>query len=361
MPHVKKPSGGKVRKKAVPTISQVAAGAQVARSTVSRAFTRPDMLRGETVRRVQEVAAKLGYVPNQVARALSTGRHGNLALIVPDVANPFFPPLIRAAQLQAESADLCVFLGNSDENPSQEDKLVVRFASQVEGFVLVSSRLSDEQIREHAKRRPLVLINRDVPGLPRVLIDTTGGIRAAVVHLAELGHRRIAYVNGPTGSWSNRQRRNAFRQEARHQNVHVETIPPHKPTFEAGREAAAQILATGATAAVAFDDWVAQGVLAGMAEHGVAVPHEFSLIGCDDVLGAMTYPPLTTVSNRCTEAGHIAVGMLQDALQRGGRGDVRYVLDTHLVVRGSTARQATQAQAPRFPSRGRRSASRLEL
>src|SRR5215212_9148627 len=115
--------GEAVRGTAAPTISQVAAGARVARSTVSRAFNRPDMLSDETVRRVQAVAAKLGYVPNPVARALSTGRHGNLALVVPDVANPFFPPLIRAAQRQAEKTDLCVFLGNSDENPDNEDQL----------------------------------------------------------------------------------------------------------------------------------------------------------------------------------------------------------------------------------------------
>ena len=129
-------SGGEGRPSVVPTISQVAKASGVSRATVSRAFSRPEMLTEETVRRVKEVAGKLGYVPNQVARALSTGRHGNVALIVSDVANPFFPPLIRAAQLRADQAGLCVFLGNSDEDPVREELLVGRFFGQVEGLVL---------------------------------------------------------------------------------------------------------------------------------------------------------------------------------------------------------------------------------
>ena len=153
-----------------PTISQVAEAAGVSRATVSRAFTRPDMLSADTVRRVMAIAKKIGYVPNHTARALSTGRYGNVALVVPDVANPFFPPLIRAAQVEAEKLDFCVFLGNSDENPAQEEKLVSRFATQVEGFILASSRLSDERIRFQAARRPLVLINRDIKGIPTALV-----------------------------------------------------------------------------------------------------------------------------------------------------------------------------------------------
>src|SRR5690606_20676084 len=98
------------------TIRDVAAAAAVSRSTVSRAFTRPQLLSPETVRHVLAVAARLGYVGNQAARALSTGRFGNIAVVVPDIANPFFPPLVRSLQLAAEAADLAVFLGDSDES-----------------------------------------------------------------------------------------------------------------------------------------------------------------------------------------------------------------------------------------------------
>lgn len=318
------------------TITQVAAEAGVARSTVSRAFSKPERLSPETVARVREVAKRLGYTPNPVAQALSTGRTKNIALIVPDVANPFFPPLIRAAQRKAEEHDYCIFLGDSDEKPEREDQLVERFTHQVAGLILVSSRLSEQRIREHSRRRPVVLINQDVPEMLRVIINSGAGVAEAVRHLAALGHRHIVYVSGPSTSWANRQRRTALRQAAKAHGVQVSAVSAHKSTHEIGRAATAQVLAGGATAAFAFDDLLAQGMLAGLADVGVQVPRQFSVIGCDDVLGATTYPPLTTVSNRCIEAGEIAVSLLIDALRHRAGSDVRHVLDTHLVIRETT-------------------------
>lgn len=320
-----------------PTISQVAEAAGVSRATVSRAFTRPDMLSADTVRRVMVIAEKIGYVLNHTARALSTGRYGNFALVVPDVANPFFPPLIRAAQVAAEKLDFCVFLGNSDENPEQEEKLVSRFSAQVEGFILASSRLSEERIRFQAAQRPLVLINRDIKGIPRVLMDSGIGVAEAVDHLAGLGHKRIAYISGPKSSWSNAQRRAAVRRRAKVHNLQVLTVPGQMASFQTGYSAAPAILDYRATAAVAFDDLMAHGTLAGLAARGVAVPADFSIVGCDDVLGAMTYPPLSSVSNACAEAGRVAISLLMDTLKTRVVRDVRYVLGTSLVVRKTTA------------------------
>lgn len=326
-----------------PTISQVAEAAGVSRATVSRAFTRPDMLNAATVRRVMAIAKKIGYVPNHTARALSTGRHGNVALVVPDVANPFFPPLIRAAQVEAEKLDFCVFLGNSDENPEQEEKLVSRFATQVEGFILASSRLSEERIRFQAARRPLVLINRDIKGIPRVLMDSGVGVAEAVDHLAGLGHKRIAYISGPKSSWSNAQRRAAVQRRAKVHNLQVLTVPAQVASFQTGYAAAPALLDYGATAAVAFDDLMAQGTLAGLAARGVTIPADFSVVGCDDVLGAMTYPPLSSVSNACPEAGRAAISLLMDMLKTRVVSDIRYVLGTSLVIRNTTAPPAMLA------------------
>lgn len=321
-----------------PTINQVAEAAGVTKSSVSRAYTRPEMLSEETVRKIFAAAERLGYVPNHTARALSTGRHGNIALIVPDVANPFFPPLIRAAQSEADRSDYCVFLGNSDEKPKQEDKLIGRFGGQVEGFLLVSSRLSDEQIVDHAARRPVVLINRDVEGIPRVLIDSATGVTEAVEHLASLGHKKLVYVGGPHGSWSNKQRRAAVRRSARALGLEVVVIANEFAAFEAGRRVTPSVLSSGATAAIAFDDLTAQGMLAELLDRGVSVPTEFSVVGCDDVLGATTYPSLTTVSNRSVEAGKAALTLLIDILENQAIRDVRYVLNTNLVVRNTTGK-----------------------
>ncbi|MCP4383302.1 MAG: LacI family transcriptional regulator [Hyphomicrobiales bacterium] len=320
-----------------PTISQVADRVGVSRSTVSRAFTHPEMLSRETVEQVKKAARALGYVPNPVARALSTGRHGNIALIVPDVANPFFPPLIRSAQIRADSFDYCVFLGHSDEESRREIRLVDRLVGQAEGLVLASSRLSADDIYALADRRPLVLINRDIKGIPRVLIDSGPGVSEAVEHLAGHGHRQIAYVCGPTASWSNQQRRAAVRKAAARLKIKVTYVKTAKPTFLAGQDAVAPIVNSGVTAAIAFDDLIAQGVLSGLIGRGIAVPEAMSLVGCDDVLGAMTVPPLTSVSSRSREAGETAVSLLADMLGLGATRDVRYVLDTQLVVRATTA------------------------
>jgi LacI family transcriptional regulator len=114
-------------------------------------------------------------------------------------------------------------------------------------------------------------------------------------------------------------------------------------TYAGGTRVVEALLASGATAVIAFDDVVAHGILAGLAERGVRVPDDFSVIGCDDVLAATTYPPLTTVSLHCADAGGIAVSVLLELL--GGRelGDVRYSLDSSLTVRGTTGPAAGRA------------------
>lgn len=256
----------------VPTIGTVAAEAGVSRATVSRAFSQPHRLRPETVERVLEVARRLGYAVNPMAKALSTGRSGNLALVVPDIANPFFPPMIRAVERRADQAGYAVFLGHTDEDPAREDLLLTRFAKQVDGFVIASSRMTEADIRAHAERHPVVLINRDVSRIARVLIDTTQGVTQAVEHLAELGHRQIAYLGGPGRSWSNGERRRTVKRVGQKAGLSVAMVPARRSSYELGREAVPAILATGVTAVIAFDDLLAHGVLTGLAERGIDVP-----------------------------------------------------------------------------------------
>lgn len=324
-----------------PTISDVAKAAGVSTSTVSRAFSRPEMLREDTVAQVRSVATQLGYLPNPMARALSTGRQGNIAIVVPDIANPFFPPLLRAAQATADTAGFSVFLGDSYEDPARELRLVNKLVMQVEGFILASSRMQNKRILELAQRQPVVLINRDIAGLARVLINPVAGIDAAVAHLANLGHKGLVYVSGPAASWSDQQRHLAVDQACARHKIRIRSVHARYPSFEAGQEITDSILKLNVTAAITFDDFVAHGVLAGLTERGVTVPQDFSVIGCDDVLGASTYPALTSVSARCDEAGRMAADLLLNVVQTGKRGDVRCVLDTWLVTRGTTGPAAS--------------------
>jgi LacI family transcriptional regulator len=320
-----------------PTITEVALAAGVDRSSVSRAFSRPDLLRAETVAAIRAAADRLGYAPNRNARALSTGRHGNIALIVPDIADPAYPPLIRAAQFEAYRAGLCMFIGNSDEDARLEERLIAQFAGQVDGVLLAAPRLSIETLKSIAAQRPTVLVNRDVAGVPRVIIDSASGIAEAFAHLDGFGHRRVAYVGGPAGSWAAKLRRTAVVNAAASHGMSLETVAMAAgPLYEAGRLAARDIARSRATAVAAFDDIAAQGVIAGLAAENIAVPQAVSVISCEQSLGAATAPQMTTIANRTAEAGKIAVGLLIDALETAGLRDARYLLDTHLLVRGST-------------------------
>lgn len=319
-----------------PTISEVAAAAGVSRSTVSRVFSRPGPISAATIARVRDTAERLGYRPNPTARALSTGRHRNLAVFVPDIANPFFPPLIAEVQDAAERADYFVFLASSGEIAARERPLAERLGAQVEGMLLVSPRMDDAELETLAARHALVLINRDHAGIARVLIDSAVGTREAVHHLAELGHRHLAYVAGPEASWSNAERDRAVRRVAAERALTVTTIPNEAPTFEAGRTAVPALIESGASAVVAFDDQIAQGVLAGLDERGLVVPEAMSLVGCDDVLGAVTRPALTTVSNRSALAGRLGLELLLERLEGDLDAAPRRLIDTALVRRQTT-------------------------
>lgn len=305
------------------------------RSSVSRAFTRPEMLNPATVTKIRQVARDLGYLPNQAARALSTGRHGNIALVIPDVANPFFPPLVQAAQKAADTQDFCVFLGNSNEDPAQEARLITRFMAQVEGLIIASSRLTDAELQDFAARSPIVLVNREVGDLPHVLIDSGTGVTEAVEAMHRLGHRSLAYVSGPANSWSNALRFKAASEAAQRLGMAFSSLPAQVPGYDAGLGAAEEILASGATAVIAFDDLTAHGLMSGFRQRGIEVPRDISVIGCDDVLGNVTTPALSSVSSPTSEVGALAAQLLCGRLAGKATG-TSFRLTTSFVSREST-------------------------
>ncbi len=333
-----------------PTLDEIAERANTSRSTVSRAFSRPDLLNPKTVAQILAIAEEIGYRPNNMARALSTGRTGNIGLLVPDIANPFFPPLIKAIQSQADALGLCLFLGSSGESGARENTLFERLAGQTDGIILASTRLSEAQVRTHAARHPITLINRDMVGLPRVLIDTQAAVMEAVGFLAENGHRHIAYLSGPKESWSNQQRMEAATEACRRTEIRLSIIPLSEPSFEGGETAAEQAVAAGVTAILAFDDLTAQGAHARLSALGVAIPRDISLIGCDDALPAMTYPALSTLSGLSQEAGRHALKLLCDAIEhRDGSQDMKVVLGARFILRDTAGPAPSEPRADPIP------------
>ncbi|MGO1481872.1 MAG: LacI family DNA-binding transcriptional regulator [Brachybacterium sp.] len=300
------------------TIYSIASTVGVSPSTVSRAFSRPEMVKSELRERIVTTARELGYSPNRAARGLATGRTGVIGMLVPDVENPFFPPLIRAVQGAAREKDAELLLIDSELSASAEQALVDRIRPQVDGLIIASPRLPSKQLHEVLRGIPSVIVNRAVRNLPGVVCDNTPALQEIADHLHQLGHRRIALLRGPQAAWAASHRAKAVRAWAEGKDVELVELGPFEAQFADGRAAAQQIVASDASAVFAFDDLMAAGVISGLSELGERVPADRSIVGCDDVLLAQTMTPgLTTVSAPFAELGRASVEALTELLAGG--------------------------------------------
>ena len=319
------------------TIADVARRAGVAASTVSRALSNPGRVNASTRERIERAAEELSYVPSAQARSLVSGRTGAVALLVPDIANPFYFGLIRGAQRQLRAAGYTQLLVDTEESREVEEEAIALMRKSADGVILAASRLDDEALARIARQQPIVTVNRDHPDVPSVIVDTASGARQALTHLRSLGHQRIAYVAGPTESWSSAQRWDALRAAAPGLGIELDFIGPWTPTSEAGPAAADAVAAGSATACIVFNDLLAIGMLGRLAERGVRVPEDLSVVGTDDIFGSdFCHPPLTTVSAPIEEAGRVAVTTLQGRIERRATPRQRTVLPTHLRIRQSS-------------------------
>jgi DNA-binding LacI/PurR family transcriptional regulator len=318
------------------SIREVATRAGVSPATVSRVFTRPDTVAEDTRNRVMAVAEELSYAAHPVARSLARGKTGNLGIIVPDIANSFSAVITKAVQQEARRDGYTLFVAGSDEVVQDEERWARAMAAQVDGLLLVSPQMSDEALLALAEITPVVVTNRVLDGIPAVFTDAYEASMHAVEHLHALGHRHVVYLAGPDG-YSNDVRLRGFRDACTRLGIAAERLGPFHARFSAGVLAADLVLATAATGVVAYNDEVAVGVLNRLADRGVRVPGDVSVVGFDDTLLAeMVTPRLTTVRIPAAAAGTAAVGMLLDLI--GGRtvSGRRLELAAELVVRSST-------------------------
>ncbi len=321
------------------TIRDVAEQARVSVATVSRALSSPHLVNQVTRARVLAVASELGYRPSPAARSLITGRTGNIGIVVPDLGNPFFTGLLKSVQSRAREAGYAVLVGDSDEDPAAEEELVRMMAKQVDGVVLCSPGIKDAQITALAEHSSLTLLNRRVRGIGAALMDSAGGMRQVVAHLARLGHRRCAYLAGPRNSWSNRERRRGLRAAARQHDMEIIELGPFPPRYDGGVAAADLAVDANVTAMIAYNDIMALGVLARLRDRGIKVPEELSVTGFDDlVFAAVCAPPLTTVAMPVLAAGRGAVELLLGQLDNESPSQLD--LPTHLIIRATTAAPA---------------------
>ena len=331
----------------VATLQSVADRLGLDPSTVSRAFNEPERVSARTRRRVAEAAEELGYRPNNAARALITGKTNTIGVVVPDVANPVFPGFVKAAQAQAWIDEQAVLLAGTDESPDREREIVARLLRQVDGLVLCSSRLGAEELTKLASQTRLVLVNRRFDGVSAVLVDSTDGVRQAMEHLVALGHRRIAYAEGPALSWSNSERRRLLEAQARRLRVEIVRLGPFAPTYDGGVGAGATIAHAGVTAVVAYNDLMALGIQYSLSELGLSVPDDISVVGVDDIASAaMATPALTTIRVAMDAAGEASIRMLRRLDEDGSAEPTAVTLGTQLIVRASTSRAPSSPATP---------------
>src|SRR3954468_2894967 len=331
------------------TLRDVARAAKVHPGTVSRALNEETrgLVNEETAERVMRAAEELGYRPNPIARGLKTNRSFTVGVLLPDLTNPLFPPIVRGIEDHLGAAGYTSLIANTDNDADRErqDFEAMR-ARQVDGFITATARLDDDFIAETKElAEPIVLVNRRLEdeSLPAVTVDDREGARLAVEHVVALGHRRIAHLGGPQALSTGHQRHLGFLAAMAAAGLEPDRRAirfGHAFTEHEGARVCRELLdaAPDVTAIVSANDLLALGCYDVLAEQGRRCPDDVSVVGFNDMPFAGRFaPPLTTVRIPHREIGAAAADLLLERLGDGG-GEARQVrLQPTFVSRGSTA------------------------
>jgi len=329
------------------TVTDVAREAGVSSATVSRVLNRPYLVRESTRERVLKAMEACGYVTNALARGLSSRRSSTVGIIIPTITNPIFASSTGGAQSVFQSHDYTLFMGATDYDRVQEARLIRSFMEQqVDGLILTGYE-RDPGLYEDLLRRnfPFIVTWTTVENksVPFIGFDNHRAAYRMTDHLIDLGHRRIGMICGETAlSDRAKQRLEGYRQCLKERGIpFAQDLVIRRPyTFVDGKEAVWRMLALSPppTAIFCANDILAIGAAHGIQEHGLDVPADVSVAGFDD-LGFASYisPPLTTVRVPAREMGQRAAEALLKAIGEGGPVSARYVLDTDIIIRESTA------------------------
>lgn len=347
------------------TVQDIAKRAGVHSSTVSRALNPATRhrLTPEVAARVIAIAAELGYVPNALAASLRTRRSQTIGVVLPDITNPVFPPILQGLEEVLAADRYVAMVANAGSDPDRQRLVVERLlARQVDGLVLATVARQDAIVDMCLRAQaPVVVVNRSEEDhrVSSVVSDDARGMRLAVDHLIELGHRHIGHIAGPQALSTGKGRLEGFRMAmAAHAMAPPPTAIAAASAFarEAGRDAAQVLLdaAPEITAVVAANDLLALGLYDVLRVRGLSCPRDISVVGHNDMpFVDMVSPPLTTVHIRHGEMGAQAGRLLLSLVRGEATGGVDVVLKPDLVVRESTG-------APRHGDGGLAAASSRE-
>lgn len=328
-----------------PTIYDVARLAGVSTATVSRALNDTGQIAPATRGSIKAAVAQLGYRPNRIARSLATRSTQTIALLLPDITNPLYGELVRGVQELALEHEYTTLLCTTDGDPEREERyLDLLRAKQVDGALVDGLVTTADRIGRFVRDGfPIVCLDRDVTSgeVPVVQVDNRRGAFLATEHLLGLGHRRIAHVRGPAAGIAD-ERLGGYREAHAAAGVAVapELVADGGWTSDDGFGAVRRLLdaRSGFTAVFAANDLAALGVLAALAQAGLRVPDDVSVVGFDDLrLVEYACPPLTTVRQPADEIARRATEILLQAVRGGEHGGGRHLFEPRLVVRASAA------------------------
>lgn len=337
-----------------PTMEDVAREAGVSRALVSLVMRQQPHVSQSKRTRVLEVADRLGYRPNAMARSLASRRTRTVGVVLDDLRNPFFAEIAGGVEELASELGYQVLLGAGARLARRErSALATLLEYRVDGIILVSPRMRVADIRAAAAEVPIVMVGRQVRNIDAdaVVIDEHHGVELVLDHLVSLGHERITHVDGGTGA-GGPQRRTAFVRGMRDRRLGARAaVIAGDFTEDAGTSAARRLLAEPPlpTAVFAANDLVAAGLLGVFDHAGVAVPGEVSIIGYDNIsIAHLAHVSLTTVDQPRSEMGKMALQLLLDRIDNRRQSIVRLV-EPSLVVRSTTGPPRSGDRAGRTP------------
>lgn len=318
------------------TLKEVAKAAGVSVASASYAINGTGSVGEQTRDHVLAVAARLGYRPNQNAKAMKTGRTGTIGLVLPDLTNPFFPALAQAVIQAARSHGYSVLLTDTEGEPEAERHAIDLLAGRgVDGLVWFPIA-DDDTLPALAGPIPAVVLDRALPGYDVIQADYAEGGRLAAEHLLALGHRRIGVISGPHAASSARARADAALAAIRRQGQlawHVQNAF----ALDLEPSVTAALDSQMATAVIAGADLIAIGTVRYLLGRGLSVPGDVSVMGFDDIPWAqLNSPPLSTIEMPVEEMAVEAVDTLLHRIAHPLEARRRVVFNVALVARGST-------------------------
>ena len=332
-------------------------------STVSRALDprAKTTLTDSVVQQIREAAARMGYRPNRLAAGLRTNRTNTIGVVIPDISNPLFPPIVRGVESVLEPLSYVSIIVNTDGRRDREQEMVSALLQHgVDGIIHAAVERDDPILDEVRRARvPLVTVNRALedPAVPGIVNDDAAGISAMMTHLVRAGHREIAHIAGPEQLSTGVVRRKAFEAAAEDHGLDVPEFHIVHATGlneENGKRCALGLLALARppTAIIAANDRLALGVFEAVRGLGLSCPADLSVTGFNnyDFLD-WTHPGLTTVRVDKQGAGRRSAELLMQLIEGQTPTETRLVLPVEPVFRGSVA--APRARPLEFQQRAR--------